>query len=71
VNIDANVSGFEYPDDPSDPDELVTNDAVDGEPVKPTSHDAGPEGSEPLEATPEYDDHAPNSEDGANDLDNK
>lgn len=31
----------------------VTNDAVAGEPVVPTGHYAGPEGSEPLEAEPE------------------
>lgn len=69
MNSDARVSGFEYPDEPFDPDELVTNDAVGGEPVKPTGHYAGPQGSEPLEASPEYDEHAPNSEDGPNDLD--
>lgn len=65
------ASGFEYPDDPFDPDELVTNDAVGGEPVVPTGHYAGPEGSEPLEASPLYDEHAPNSEDGPTDLGEK
>lgn len=69
MNSDASVSGFEYPDDPFDPDELVTNDAFGGEPVKPTGHYAGPEGSEPLKASPEYEEHAPNAEDGPNDLD--
>ena len=39
MNPDSNVSGFEYPDDPFDPDKLVTNDAVGGEPVKPTRDD--------------------------------
>jgi hypothetical protein len=28
VNSDRNISGFEYPDEPFDKDELVTNDAV-------------------------------------------
>ena len=69
VNSNKNISGFEYPDEPFDENELVTNDAVGGEPVKPTGHYAGPEGSEPLEATPEYQEHAPNSEDGPTDLD--
>lgn len=36
-----------------DPLDLATNDAVAGEPVMPTGHYAGPEGSEPLEAEPE------------------
>ena len=69
VNLDKNILGFEYPDEPFDKNELVTNDAVGGEPVNPTGHYAGPEGSEPLEATPEYEEHAPNSEDGPTDLD--
>lgn len=69
MNADKNISGVEYPDDPFDPNELVSNDAVGGEPVNPTGHYAGPEGSEPLEATPEYAEHAPNSEDGPTDLD--
>lgn len=68
MNSDHNGSGFEYPDEPFDPDELVTNDAVGGVPVTPTGHYAGPEGSEPLEATPEYDEHASNSDDGPTDL---
>jgi hypothetical protein len=66
---DSHTSGFDYPDDPFDPNELVTNDAVAGEPVEPTGHYAGPEGSEPLEAAPEYDEHKPNSDDGPADLD--
>ena len=69
VNSDKNIPEFEYPDEPFDENELVTNDAVGGEPVNPTGHYAGPEGSEPLEATPEYEEHAPNSEDGPTDLD--
>jgi len=69
MNSDASVSGFDYPGEPFDPDELVTNDAVGGEPVKPTGHYAGPEGSEPLEASPEYEEHAPNAEDDPNVLD--
>ena len=69
MNSDASVSGFEDPDDPFDTDGLVMNDAVGGEPVKPTGHYTGPEGSEPPEASPEYEDHAPNAEDGPNDLD--
>jgi len=69
VNSNKNIPGFEYPDEPFDENELVTNDAVGGEPVKPTGHYAGPDGSEPLEATPEYQEHAPNSEDGPTDLD--
>jgi len=63
------TSGFEYPDDPFDPNELVTNDAVGGEPVDPTGHYAGPEGSEPLEAAPESEEHEANSDDGPQDLD--
>jgi hypothetical protein len=61
--------GFEYPDDPFDPDELVTNDAVAGEPVEPTGHYGGPDGSEPLEASPEYDEHELGRDDGPTDLD--
>ena len=38
MNSDKNISGFEYPDEPFDENELVTNDAVGGEPVKPTGH---------------------------------
>jgi hypothetical protein len=60
--------GFAYPDDPFDPNELVTNDAVAGEPVDPTGHYAGPAGSEALEASPEYDEHDPNVDDGPDDL---
>jgi hypothetical protein len=66
---DETDQAFEYPDDPFDPNTLVTNDAVAGEPVVPTGHYAGPAGSEPLEASPEYDEHAPNSDDGPTDLD--
>ena len=62
-------SGFEYPDDPFDPNILITNDAVAGVPVTPTGHYAGPAGSEPLEASPEYDEHEPNVDDGPSDLD--
>jgi hypothetical protein len=61
-------SSFAYPDEPLDPDLLVTNDAVAGEPVDPTGHYAGPTGSEPLEASPEYDEHQPNEDDGPTDL---
>lgn len=60
---DPGAGTFEYPDDSLDPNELVTNDAVAGEPVEPTGHYAGPTGSEPLEATPEYDEHADNEND--------
>lgn len=69
MTADAAVAGFEYPDDPFDPDELVTNDAVGGEPVEPTGNYAGPDGAEPLEASPVYDEHTPNSDDGPTDLD--
>lgn len=64
-------SDFTYPDDPIDPNLLVTNDAVAGEPVDPTGHYAGPTGSEPLEASPVYDEHQPNNsdDDGSADLD--
>ena len=62
-------TGFEYPDESIDPKEIVTNDAVAGEPVEPTGHYAGPEGSEPLEATPVYDEHSDDSDDGPTDLD--
>jgi hypothetical protein len=68
VNSEADESDFTYPDDPFDPNELVTNDAVAGEPVDPTGHYAGPAGSEPLEASPEYDEHEPNVDDGPTDL---
>jgi hypothetical protein len=61
-------TGFEYPDQPFDADELVTNDAVAGEPVEPTGHYAGAEGSESLEATPEYEEHSKTSDDGPTDL---
>ncbi|MDM4762657.1 hypothetical protein QT381_06520 [Galbitalea sp. SE-J8] len=43
--------------DPATPNQTVTNDAVAGEPVIPTGHYAGPERSEPLEATPVYDEN--------------
>ena len=69
MNSDKNVQGFEYPDNPFDSDELLTNDAVGGEPVTPTGHYGGPEGSEPLEAAPEYGEHDPNAEEGPTDLD--
>ena len=59
---------FEYPNDPFDANLLVTNDAVGGEPVFPTGHYAGPAGSEPLEASPEYDEHQPYEDDGPSDL---
>ena len=62
-------SDFAYPDDPFDPNLLVTNDAVAGEPVDPTGRYGGPAGSEPLEASPEYDEHQPNEDDGPTDLD--
>jgi len=71
VSSDKNAPGFEYQDDPFDSDELVTNDAVGGEPVTPTGHYGGPEGSEPLEVTPEYGEHDPNAEDGPTDLDSE
>jgi hypothetical protein len=58
----SDSNGFSYPDDDIDPNELVTNDAVAGEPVNPTGHYAGPEGSEPLEATPDLNEHDPNEE---------
>lgn len=61
-------SGFEYPDDPFDPNELVTNDAVAGEQVDPSGNYAGPKGSESREASPEYDEHEPNEDDGPIDL---
>ena len=64
MDSDRGAPGFEDPDDPFDPEELVTNDAVGGETVVPTGHYAGPEGSEPLEASPIYDEHEPNSDDG-------
>jgi hypothetical protein len=57
-------AGFKYLDDTFDPDELVTNDAVGGQTVVPTGPYAGPEGSEPLEASPVYDEHEPHSDDG-------
>ena len=62
-------SGFGYPDDPIDPNLLVTNDSVGGEPVIATGHYGGPGGSEPLEASPEYDEHQPNENDAPTDLD--
>ena len=52
MNSDASVSGFEYSDDAFDPVELVTNDVVGREPVKPTGNYAGPEGSEPSRRLP-------------------
>jgi hypothetical protein len=60
---DSHSGAFEYPDDPFEPNELVTNDAVAGEPVDPTGHYDGATGSEPLEASPEYDEHGDNSDD--------
>lgn len=60
---------FTYPDDPFDPNLLVTNDAVGGEPVAPTGHYGGPAGSEPLEVSPEYDEHQTSEGDGPSDLD--
>jgi hypothetical protein len=62
---------FSYPDDSVDPNELVTNDAVAGEPVDPTGHYAGATGSESLEASPEYDEHDANIDDGPTDLDDE
>jgi hypothetical protein len=58
----SDSDGFSYPDDSIDPNELITNDAVAGEPVDPTGHYAGPAGSEPLEASPDYTEHDPNEE---------
>jgi hypothetical protein len=58
----SDSTGFSYPDGDMDPDELVTNDAVAGEPVEPTGHYAGPTGSEPLEASPDYTEHDSNEE---------
>jgi hypothetical protein len=43
--------------DPALPNQLATNDAVAGEPVIDTGHYGGPEGSEPLEAEPDYADN--------------
>lgn len=44
-----------YFSDPAlDGQEILTNDAVAGETVIDNGHYAGPEGSEPLEGTPEY-----------------
>lgn len=43
--------------DPALANQVATNDAVAGEPVIPTGHYAGPEGSEPLEAEPDYADN--------------
>lgn len=63
------VSQSLAPDDPFDPNLLVTNDAVAGEPVDPTGRYGGPTGSESLEASPEYDEHKPNEDDGPTDLD--
>lgn len=66
---DTAGAGFEYPDESLDPNALVTNDAVAGEPVDPTGHYAGAAGSEALEASPEYDEHGRNEDDGPTDLD--
>lgn len=44
-------------DDPAFDKETVVNDAVAGETVIDNGHYAGPEGSEPLEAEPRYDDN--------------
>lgn len=71
MNSDTDTPGADYADTPFDPDELVTNDAVGGEPVVPTGHYAGPEGSEPLEATPIYDEHEGDANDGPHDLEAK
>lgn len=40
--------------DPAMDKQTITNDAVAGETVIDNGHYAGPEGSEPLEGTPEY-----------------
>ncbi len=45
-----------YPDESLDPDLLVTNDAVAGEPVLPGQPE-GPDGGEPREASPVYDEN--------------
>jgi hypothetical protein len=45
-----------YPDPDLDPDTLVTNDAVGGETVYPGTPE-GPEGGEPREAEPTYDEN--------------
>jgi hypothetical protein len=55
--------------DPDIANQIVTNDAVSGETVIDNGHYAGPEGSEPLEGSPEY---APNDLEGEPiDLDDK
>ncbi len=45
-----------YPDESLDPDLLVTNDAVGGETVLPGQPE-GPDGGEPREASPVYDEN--------------
>lgn len=45
-----------YPDESLDPDLLVTNDAVGGETVLPGQPE-GPDGGEPREASPTYDEN--------------
>ncbi|MBH0054274.1 MULTISPECIES: hypothetical protein [unclassified Salinibacterium] len=67
MNSDSTDSGFEYPNDAIDADELVTNDAVAGEPVVPFAKEGAPEGSELREVSPVYDEHELNSEDGPRD----
>ena len=62
-------AGFEYPDDPFDAEELVTNDAVGGEPVVPNGHYAGPEGSEPREVSPVLYEHAADEHDSPEAID--
>lgn len=68
MKSDSNSSGFQYSDDAFDADDLVTNDAVAGEPVVPFAEDGAPEGSELHEVSPVYDEHELNSEDGPQNL---
>ncbi|CAO1651516.1 Multidrug transporter [Salinibacterium sp. NYA9b] len=69
MKSDSTPSGFEYPDDAFEADEVATNDAVAGEPVVPFAESGAPEGSELHEVSPVYDEHELNSEDGPQNLD--
>ena len=57
----TSADNSEILDDPALDKQTVTNDAVAGETVIDNGHYAGPEGSEPLEVTPEA---APNDLEG-------
>ena len=65
----TNADNSEILNDPTLDKQTVTNYAVAGETVIDNGHYAGPEGSEPLEATPEL---APNDLEGESiDLDDE